>query len=135
MTESTTGTSSTPRLAYLLADRARAEPGLLDELVRSESLWDRRIAILTTFAWIAEGEFDETLRLAELLIDDPEDLMHKAVGWMLREVGNRDEQALREFLDRNAGRLPRTALRYSLERLPDADRKAYMAVPREKRGG
>jgi 3-methyladenine DNA glycosylase AlkD len=113
---------------HLLADRVRGgDRALLDRLVVSESVWDRRIAILATFPLIRDGEPAETLRLAERLLGDGHDLIHKAVGWLLREVGKRDEAALRGFLDRHAGEMPRTMLRYSLERLSADDRRAYMA--------
>ena len=112
----------------LLHDRVRADPrGLLDPLLASPSLWDRRIAVLATFSLIKDDEFGETLRCAEALLGDDEDLIHKAVGWMLREVGKRDEAALRGFLDRHATAMPRTMLRYSLERLPKDARDRYMA--------
>lgn len=119
---------SAPRVvgAHLL-ERSRAP---LRRLARSRSMWDRRIAIVSTAAFIRAGQFDDTFAIAQILIRDREDLIHKAVGWMLREVGKKDERALRTFLDDHAGELPRTALRYSLERLPPATRKRYMAMPR-----
>lgn len=100
---------------------------LLDTLVQSPVLWDRRIAVLATFAFIRAGDFADTLRLCERLLMDSEDLMHKACGWMLREVGKRDEAVLRAFLDAHAGQMPRTMLRYALEKLPAALRADYMA--------
>jgi 3-methyladenine DNA glycosylase AlkD len=113
---------------YLLADRVRRAPRkLLDPLVASASLWDRRIAVLATFSLIREGRFDQTLRLAERLLADDYELIHKAVGWMLREIGKRDEIALRGFLDRHAAEMPRTMLRYALERLEPGERRRYMA--------
>jgi len=116
---------------YLLAGRvARAPRKLLDPLLASEVVWDRRIAVLATYALIKRGSFDQTVRVCEALLGDTHDLIHKATGWMLREVGKRDERVLRDFLDRHAGRMPRTMLRYSLERLPDEDRVRYMAAGR-----
>jgi len=112
----------------------RAAPGR-DALARSPDLWKRRVAVLSTFHEIARGHLSPSLRLAAALLDDPEDLMHKAVGWMLREVGKRDVAALRRFLRANAGRMPRTALRYAIERLPARERKAWLGVPRAVRGG
>jgi 3-methyladenine DNA glycosylase AlkD len=112
--------------AHLLA-RSRAP---LYRLARSRSLWERRIAIVATQHLIARGHFEDTLRIAVLLFGDREDLIHKAVGWMLREVGKRDEAVLLAFLDRHAGAMPRTTLRYALERLSAARRKRYMAVAR-----
>jgi len=84
--------------------------------------------MLATFYYIKRGDYAETLRLAEIMLKDKEDLVQKAVGWMLREVGKRDVTALRAFLDRNAPRMPRTALRYAIERFSPALRKRYMAV-------
>ena len=77
----------------------RKRRGVLYKLAESELLWDRRIAVLSTFAFIRDNDFKDTLLLAEKLLEDKEDLMHKAVGWMLREVGNRDLECLREFLE------------------------------------
>jgi 3-methyladenine DNA glycosylase AlkD len=116
---------------YLLADRvARSPRKLLDPLLGSEVVWDRRIAVLATFALIRVGRFEQTLRVCEALLTDTHDLIHKATGWMLREVGKRDEAALRDFLDRHAAAMPRTMLRYSIERLPDFTRRRYMAAGR-----
>jgi len=115
----------------LLADRVMRSPRtLLDPLVTSESVWDRRIAVLATFALIKRDRFEQTLRVCEALLTDTHDLIHKATGWALREVGKRDHDALCGFLDRHAARMPRTMLRYSLERLPDGERRRYMAAGR-----
>ena len=100
---------------------------VLGELALAESLWDRRIAVVATYALIRHGEFDDTLALAERLMDDPHHLIHKAVGWMLREVGKRDEAVLVAFLEANRTRLPRTTLRYAIERLTPEQRAALMA--------
>ena len=113
---------------YLLDDRVRRAPRkLLDPLAVSERVWDRRIAVLATLPLIRGQEFDQTFRLAEQLLGDRHDLIHKALGWMLREIGKRDERSLLAFLDRHAAAMPRTMLRYAIERLPAADRKRYMA--------
>lgn len=104
--------------------------GLLRRLARSSSLWERRVAIVATYRFIREHQFADTLELAEQLLGDRQDLIHKAVGWMLREVGKRDQAVLGRFLDRHAPAMPRTALRYAIERLPPADRQRYMALPR-----
>jgi len=112
--------------AHLLT-RSRAP---LRRLARSKSLWERRIAIVATSAFIRRDEFDETLWIAERLLRDEHDLIHKAVGWMLREVGKRDMPTLCRFLDAHAARMPRTALRYALERLTPAQRKTYMEAAR-----
>lgn len=104
--------------------------GVLRRLAASSNVWERRIAVIATQHLIRHGQFDDTLTLAERLMEDPHDLMHKAVGWMLREVGKRDEAVLLRFLDRHAAAMPRTALRYSIERLTDARRKRYMTLRR-----
>jgi 3-methyladenine DNA glycosylase AlkD len=90
----------------------------------SDSLWKQRIAIISTLHFIRNGHFDDTLAIAEILIDNPHDLVHKAVGWMLREVGKRDIETELKFLDKYAARLPRTALRYAIEKF-DADLREY----------
>ncbi|GAA3145410.1 3-methyladenine DNA glycosylase AlkD [Kribbella aluminosa] len=112
---------------YLL-DKSR-DP--LYELVRSTSLWERRIALVATQYLINQGQSADTYRLSAEVLDDREDLIHKASGWMLREAGKRvDEAELRAFLDRYAGRMPRTMLRYAIERLDAVSRRHYLAVPR-----
>jgi 3-methyladenine DNA glycosylase AlkD len=100
----------------------------LSRLARSKNLWERRIAVVATQWLIRAGDFEPTLTLAERLLTDPHDLMHKAIGWMLREVGKRDRDVLRGFLDRHAGRMPRTMLRYSLEHFAPRTRRQYMRV-------
>jgi 3-methyladenine DNA glycosylase AlkD len=101
---------------------------VLFDLARSDSLWERRVAVLSTFAFIKHGDASTTLALAELLLDDREDLMQKAVGWMLREVGKRvDRTQLLGFLDANAARMPRTMLSYSTEHLTPEQRGDYRA--------
>jgi 3-methyladenine DNA glycosylase AlkD len=98
----------------------------LYRLVRSRLLWDRRIAIMATFHFIRKEDFGDTRLLAEKLLGDEEDLIHKAAGWMLREVGKRDVAALRDFLGEHAAVMPRTMLRYSIEKLPQAERKRWL---------
>ena len=95
-------------------------------LSESKLLWERRISILATFHFIKRGESAETLRIAERLLRDPEDLMHKAVGWMLREVGKRDLAAEEAFLKRHCRTMPRTMLRYAIERFPEDVRQRYL---------
>ncbi|HLP40862.1 MAG TPA: DNA alkylation repair protein, partial [Fibrobacteria bacterium] len=121
--------SSAPYIlgAWLLEEGGlEARPGLLDSLAASASLWDRRIAVLATFRFIRAGRFGETLRLAERLLGDREDLIHKAVGWMLREIGERDREAEEVFLRRHCRTMPRTMLRYAIEKFPEPRRQAYL---------
>jgi 3-methyladenine DNA glycosylase AlkD len=107
----------------------RGDDPLLDELVASASLWERRVAVLATFAFTKAGDGGPILRLAPRLLDDREDLMHKAVGWMLRELGKRVGRAvLLRFLDEYASRMPRTMLSYATEHLPPGERAAYRAL-------
>lgn len=108
--------------AFLLGRKRTA----LDKLAKSKSLWERRIAIVSTQTLIRNGEFDDTFRIAERLLDDREDLIHKATGWMLREAGKRDQTALERFLRQHYDRLPRTTLRYAIERFPETTRRAYL---------
>jgi 3-methyladenine DNA glycosylase AlkD len=116
--------SSAPYISgpYLLLRNRSA----LDEWVQSPVLWDRRIALLSTFAFIRANDFTDTLRLCTLLLQDREDLMHKACGWMLREVGKRDLPALENFLQQRAQAMPRTMLRYAIEKLPEDQRQNYL---------
>ena len=100
---------------------------LLTRLADSRVLWERRMAIIATFHFIKQGDHDETLRVARLLLGDPEDLIHKAVGWMLREVGKREVEAAEAFLQAHYRQMPRTMLRYAIERFPEARRQAYLS--------
>lgn len=98
----------------------------LHRLAQSASLWERRIAILATFHFIRQGEYGETLTLAETLAADREDLIHKAVGWMLREIGKRDQATAEAFLATHCRHLPRTMLRYAIEKFPEPLRQQYL---------
>lgn len=98
----------------------------LYSLARSASLWERRIAIMATSFFIREGDFAETLQLAESLLHDDHDLIHKAVGWMLREVGKRDLNVEEQFVHKHYRQMPRTMLRYAIERFPEKKRQAYL---------
>jgi len=99
---------------------------VLYRLAKSENLWEHRIAVISTLAFIVKGEFDDTFRLCELFLDHEHDLMHKACGWMLREVGKRDQKALCAFLDAHARKMPRTMLRYAIERFDGKKRRHYL---------
>lgn len=119
--------SSAPGIvgAFLVKQSDRS---ILRRLARSKNLWERRVAVIATQHFIRLGQFQDTLELCEMLLNDREDLMHKACGWMLREAGKRDVSVLLGFLDRWAGQMPRTMLRYSLEKLSSDQRRGYMTV-------
>ena len=110
-------------VGHFLEDRDR---NVLYDLAVSDNLWERRIAILATFHFIRTDSFADTIRLAEILLNDQHDLLHKAVGWMLREVGKRDPDLLIDFLDRHYPKMARTMLRYAIERFPEELRQAYL---------
>lgn len=106
----------------------RRERRILRRLAKSESLWEQRIAIVATHVLIRDGQFDDTLTLCEHFLTHRHDLMHKACGWMLREVGKRDEVVLKRFLAQHAIRMPRTMLRYAIERFTADERQHYLEV-------
>jgi 3-methyladenine DNA glycosylase AlkD len=99
---------------------------VLKKLATSKNMWERRIAIVSTFAFIREGILTHTFEIGKILLNDKEDLMHKALGWMLREAGKKDEAQLLQFLKKYYKQLPRTALRYSIERFPETKRKKFL---------
>lgn len=101
---------------------------VLYRLARSPLLWERRIAIVSTFAFIRDNQLTHTLALSEALLHDTHDLMHKAVGWMLREAGKRDQAQLKQFLNTYAAVMPRTTLRYAIEKFSDSTRKHYLSL-------
>lgn len=104
------------------------EQKILSRLARSSSLWERRIAMLATFPFIRAEEFSRPLEIAELLLHDSHDLIHKAVGWMLREIGQRDLGPLRRFLMLHAPVMPRTMLRYAIEKMDQKERRQWMTA-------
>jgi 3-methyladenine DNA glycosylase AlkD len=116
--------SSAPHIVGAHLERRDRAP--LYALARSASLWERRIAIIATQHFIRRGDFTDTLDIAELLLGDPHDLIHKACGWMLREVANRDLAAAEAFLQEHASRMPRTMLRYAVEKFREPLRRQYM---------
>jgi 3-methyladenine DNA glycosylase AlkD len=114
---------------WVVGDYLRDKPrDVLYDLARSNRPMERRTAILSTFAFIRHGDLDDAYRIAEILVADGEDLVHKAVGWMLREAGKRDEPRLMAFLDRHAAAMPRVMLRYSIEKLDPAVAARYRAM-------
>jgi len=105
---------------------AHKERSTLFKLAKSSSLWERRIAVLATAAFIRNNDFEDALAIVKLLLFDENDLIHKAVGWMLREIGKRDQELLEKFLDKYKSRMPRTMLRYSIEKFREEKRKYYL---------
>jgi 3-methyladenine DNA glycosylase AlkD len=107
-------------LGNYLVDKPR---DVLYQLAKSNKLWSQRIAIVSTLSFIRNNDFDDTLSIAEILFDSPHDLIHKAIGWMLREMGKRNQSRMMAFLRTNYSRIPRTSLRYAIEKLPEFYRK------------
>lgn len=118
--------SSAEFIVGAFLDEAGKAKTVLMKLARSKLLWERRIAMLSTFHFIKRDEFDLTVQIARQLLDDEEDLIHKASGWMLREVGNRDRKVLVGFLKAHWHKMPRTMLRYAIEKLPESERHKYL---------
>ena len=110
-------------LGPFLEDKER---GLLYDFAQSDDLWKKRIAMITTYHFIKQEDFTDTIKIAEILVDDDHDLIHKAVGWMLREVGNRDLETEEEFLRKYYQNMPRTMLRYAIEKLEEPLRLKYL---------
>ncbi|MEX2346655.1 MAG: DNA alkylation repair protein [Balneolaceae bacterium] len=110
-------------VGIFLRDKDRAK---LYELADSPDLWERRISIMATFPYIKENDFQDTLKISEKLLNDMHDLIHKAVGWMLREIGNRDLKTEEEFLRKHYRTMPRVMLRYAIEKFPEDKRQFYL---------
>jgi len=108
---------------YLLS---HGDKNVLLKLAKSKNLWEQRIAIVSTYAFIRKGELDWTFKIAKLFLGHNHDLIHKATGWMLREAGKKDEKSLRRFMDGNFSKMPRTMLRYAIEKFPENIRLAYL---------
>jgi 3-methyladenine DNA glycosylase AlkD len=104
----------------------KEDTGILRQLANSENLWERRIAIISTFPLIRKNNFGEGLAISEMLMRDKHDLIHKAVGWMLREIGKRNKNVLEIFLNQRHKEMPRTMLRYAIEKFPEEERKKWM---------
>ena len=114
---------------YIVGDYLYKNPKkskILLEFSQSENLWIRRISIVSTLTFIKNNEFNQTLKIANLLIYDDHDLIHKAVGWMLREIYKRDESLIKQFLRQNYAQIPRTTLRYAIERMDKEERLLYL---------
>ena len=115
---------SAPRtLGAYLEDKNRT---ILFELAKSDNLWKKRIAVLATFWFISKGDFTDSLKIAKILLNDKHDLIHKAVGWMLREIGKRDQEIEEKFLKTHYRTMPRTMLRYAIEKFSEEKRKFYL---------
>ena len=113
---------------YILGDylKDKTDRNVLYDLAGSSVMWERRIAVVSTLMLIRHGQFDDTIRLAEALIDSKHDLMQKSIGWMLREVGKRDKGLLVQFIEKHKHEMPRTMLRYAIEKFPEPERREFM---------
>jgi 3-methyladenine DNA glycosylase AlkD len=112
---------------YIAGDFLFDKPkDILYEFVKSNNLWKRRIAIMSTFGFIKKNDFVDAIKISEILLNDSHDLIHKAVGWMLREIGKRDVNVLIDFLNKHYKKMPRTMLRYSIEKFNEKKRKDYL---------
>jgi 3-methyladenine DNA glycosylase AlkD len=103
------------------------EKKIIYSLSKSENIWEKRIAIVSTYSLIKENKFEDTLEISKILLQDAQDLIQKAVGWMLREVGKRNIKELKKFLEENKEKMSRTTLRYSIEKFNEKERKKYLS--------
>ncbi len=126
--------SSAPRIVgyYVATWPADKRACLLDRLAKSDSLWEQRIAMVANWGLIRKGIYDDTLRVGEILLHHKHDLIHKALGWMLRELGKKDSARFYAFIDAHAHSMPRTALRYAIEKLEPEERKLYLSLKAAK---
>ena len=99
---------------------------ILYELANDENMWKQRVAMVSTMSFVKKWQFNDTLKISEILLNHKHDLIHKAVGWLLREVWKKDEKVLKDFLDKYANKMPRTMLRYAIEKLSESERKYYL---------
>lgn len=111
-------------LGVWLTDKDR---GILYVLAHSSNMWEQRIAIVSCMHFVRQGDFRDCLAISDLLLNHPHDLIHKAVGWLLRETGKKDRQVLKDFLSSRSSRMPRTMLRYAIEHFPEEERKKYLS--------
>jgi 3-methyladenine DNA glycosylase AlkD len=119
--------TTTPQIVgKYLSQNPQISRNFLYDFSESKNLWKRRIAIIATFAFIRVGEFDDAIKISKKLLNDPHDLIHKSVGWMLREIGKKDEKTLSQFLDQYVLKMPRTMLRYAIERFDEKKRKYFL---------
>ena len=117
--------TSAPTIGNYLT-RQKSSMTLIKALAKSKNLWERRIAVMFTFSFLAIGELEPTLKIADQLLRDEHDLIHKATGWALRELGKRDIYLLRAYLAKNVGKMPRTMLRYSIEKMSPSEREKWL---------
>lgn len=115
-------------LLHPSSDGMFPDRAVLDRLAASRNLWEQRIGIVATWRLIKEGQFEDTIRIASALLNHPHDLIHKATGWMLREVGKKSRDALLSFLETHHAAMPRTALRYAIEKLPEQERQYWLRL-------